>query len=320
MLLRIIGGPDDLQVDGVGGGHPLTNKFAIVGPSQRDDADVDYLFLQAVPQESRISDLQNCGNILAGVGPFAIETGLIEAETRQTRVRVHMVNSGNLCELTVETPDGRVSYAGETAIDGVPAPASPIVCDYLDVAGSVCGELLPTGSVVDTVNGVDVTCIDNGMPVVLMQAGDLGTSGYEPPEDLDANEELKSALEHLRLAVGPMMKLGDVVEKTVPKMCLISKPRDGGHVCTRTFIPRVCHRSIGVLGAVSVATACLLDGSVATGVAEVPDGAEKIMDIEHPGGSFAVRLVVDEKKNTLERAGVIRTARLLMRGEAFVPD
>ena len=321
ILLQVMGGPDPLQIDGIGGGHPLTNKVAIVGPSARDDADVDYLFLQVMPRESRVSDVQNCGNILAGVGPFAIETGLITAGSPHTRVRVHMVNSGNRCELTVETPDGVVNYEGETEIDGVPGNAAAIVCDFLDVAGSACGALLPTGNTIDTIDGVQMTCIDNGMPVVVLRATDFAISGYESPDELDANDGLKSRLETLRCEVGPLMNLGDVAGLTVPKMCLVAEARNGGNLCTRTFIPHVCHRSVGVLGAVTVATACLLPGSVTAGIATVPDGDDKTMVIEHPSGSFTVRIVVDENDDgeiRIEKAGVIRTARMLFSGEAFV--
>jgi 4-oxalomesaconate tautomerase len=321
VLLQIMGGPDDLQIDGIGGGHPLNNKVAVVGPSERDDADVDYLFLQVIPKESRVADVQNCGNILAGVGPFAIETGIVDAGSPTTVVRVHMVNSGSLCELTVATPGGVVTYDGDTEIDGVPGSAAAIVCDFLDVAGSSCGALLPTGNTTDTVDGIRMTCIDNGMPVVLLRAADFAISGYETPDALDANDELKARLEVLRCKVGPMMQLGDVAGLTVPKMCLVAKPRNVGNLCTRTFIPHVCHLSVGVLGAVTVASACLLPESVTNGIATVPDGAEKTMVIEHPTGSLSVRFVIHENADgeiRIEKAGVIRTARLLFRGETFV--
>jgi 4-oxalomesaconate tautomerase len=321
ILLQAMGGPDDLQVDGIGGGHPLTNKAAIVGPSTRDDADVDYLFLQVIPGESRVADVQNCGNILAGVGPFTIESGLVAAGSPVTRVRVHMVNSGNLCELTVETPNGVVNYDGETEIDGVPGSAAPIICDFLDIAGSACGHLLPTGHVMDTIDGIDVTCIDNGMPVIVLRAPDFALSGYESPDELDANDELRSQLETLRRKAGPLMNLGEVADLTVPKMCLVAEPRDGGTICTRTFIPHVCHRSVGVLGAVTVATACLIPGSVVNGIAVVTDGNEQTLSIEHPTGSLSVRLVIshgDDGETKIDKAGVIRTARMLMRGDVFV--
>ena len=279
-----------------------------------------YLFLQVTPATGQVSDGQNCGNILAGVGPFSIEQGLIEPSGEETTIRVYMVNSGNLCELTVQTPEGLVQYDGETSIDGVPGNAAPIVCNYLDVAGSVTGALMPTANVIDSVDGIDVTCIDNGMPVVLIRAVDLGCTGTEMPRELDANTDLKKKIEHIRITLGPKMNLGDVTGKTVPKMCLISPPVNGGQITTRTFIPHDCHQSIGVLAAVTVATACLLVGSVADGISVVPDGSAKTFDIEHPSGSLRVQLLVDESapvEKMVVRAGIIRTARTLMKGEVF---
>jgi|TARA_B110000196_G_C21132608_1_gene659316 4-oxalomesaconate tautomerase len=323
VLLSVIGGPDALQVDGVGGGHPLTNKIAIVRPSTRQDADVDYLFLQVAADSQTISAAQNCGNILSGVGAFAIDEEMVVATDGTTRIRVHMENSGNSCELLVPTPGGVVEYAGETKIDGVPGSAAAITCNFLDVAGSATGALLPTGSQQDEVDGVVVTCIDNGMPVVLLKASDFGVTGQESPDELDTNTELKNRLENVRGLIGSKMNLGNVTDKTVPKMCLISEPKLGGVVATRTFIPYNCHKSIGVLGAVSVATACLLPGSIASDLASVPDGAEKTMDVEHPSGSLRVRLVVDAEappEQMIKSAGVVRTARILMRGVVFVPS
>lgn len=322
ILLAVMGGPDALQVDGIGGGNPLTNKIAIVSRSERPDADIDYQFLQVAPGEAKVSTAQNCGNILAGVGPFAIESGLIDAESPLTKVRIHMVNSGSNCELTIETPDGAVNYSGDTVIDGVPGSAAPVICNFLDIAGSTCGKLLPTGNVLDIVDNVPLTCVDNGMPVVLLRAADLGISGYESPRELDADSALKTKLEGLRQKLGPVMNLGDVSEKTVPKMCLVAPPRDGGVISTRTFIPHVCHRSVGVLGAVTVATACLLPGAVTDGIAIVPAGSRKTVVVEHPGGSIAIRLdIVDDQDGSISvgKAGVIRTARTIFRGSVFVP-
>jgi 4-oxalomesaconate tautomerase len=314
-------GSDARQIDGAGGAHPLTSKVAIVSRSASPDADVDYLFVQVVVGEGRVDTTPNCGNMLAGVGPFAIETGLVAPSDRQTSVRVRMLNSDNLCELLVETPGGVVSYEGDTKIDGVPGSSAPIVCNYLDVAGSATGSLLPTGGVIDVVDGIEVTCIDNGMPVVVLRAKDLGISGYETPEELDANKALKTKVESIRLQIGPLMNLGDVTTKVVPKMSLIAPARAGGHVCTRTFIPHDCHAAIGVLGAVSVATACIMPGSVTEGIATVPPGAVKRMSVEHPSGEFSVTLEVGgtpERPEVL-KAGLLRTARLIMRGEVFVP-
>jgi len=323
VLLAVMGGPDELQVDGIGGGHPLTNKAAICSRSERPEADVDYLFLQVIPGEGRVSTVQNCGNILAGVGPFSIDNGFAQAAEDQTTIRVHLANSGSLCELTVQTPGRCVTYAGDTRIDGVPGTSAAIVCDFLDTAGSACGALLPTGNVSDEVAGFTLTCIDNGMPVVILRASDFAVSGYESAGELDANHELKARLEALRLQVGSLMNLGDVAEKTIPKMCLVAAPRDGGLISTRTFIPHDCHRSIGVFGAISVATACLFEGSVAAQLANLPEGSEKTVSVEHPAGAMAVRLVIDEEKSReqiVRRAGIVRTARLIFNGRVYIPS
>jgi 4-oxalomesaconate tautomerase len=314
-------GADARQIDGVGGAHPLTSKVAIVSPASEDEADVNYLFAQVVVGEGRVDTTPNCGNMLSAVGPFAIETGMVPARDGETSVRVRMLNTGNLCELVIQTPNGQVEYQGDARIDGVPGTAAPIVCNYLDVAGSVCGSLLPTGRRIDVVDGIEVTCIDNGMPVVVLRAEDLGITGYESCQELDADEALKSKLESIRLKIGPKMNLGDVAKKVVPKMSLVARARAGGHVSTRTFIPHNCHAAIGVLGAVSVATACILPGTVAAGIAVVPAGAHKQMSVEHPSGEFSVTLDVggtDAEPEVL-KAGLLRTARLIMRGEVCVP-
>jgi 4-oxalomesaconate tautomerase len=232
-----------------------------------------------------------------------------------------MTNSDSLCQVTVQTPNGQVEYAGQTPVDGVPGTAAPIVCNYLNVAGSATGALLPTGSVLDVVDGLELTCIDNGMPVVIMRAADLNRTGYESVEDLNADTDLKTRLESIRLRIGPRMNLGDVTEQTVPKMCLIAPPLHGGLIHTRTFIPHVCHDAIGVLGAVSVATACLLPGSVAAGMAVPPLDQRRGLSVEHPSGEFSVDLQVRKQGESLvvEKSGVLRTARLLSKGELFIP-
>ncbi len=324
VLLAAMGSPDPRQIDGMGGADSLTSKVAIVGRSSRADADIDYLFLQVSVAEARVDGSQNCGNILAGVVPFAIESGLVAAGDPTTTLRVHMVNTGSIAAITVRTPGGEVAYGGEARIDGVPGTAAPVLIDFLDVAGSSCGALLPTGRVVDMIEGVAVTLIDNGMPVVLMRAADLGVSGREPPEELEANQALVARVEAIRLIAGPMMNLGDVAKRSVPKMCLLSPPAAGGTVGTRNFIPHKVHKAIGVLGAVSVATACLLPGSTAQGIAALPrpdGGGEVLLDIEHPTGSFAVSMLVRTGPGGLQigRSALLRTARKLMSGEVFVP-
>jgi len=322
VLLAAMGSPDPRQIDGMGGAHPLTSKIAVVGPSTHPDADIDYLFLQAVVDEARIDAGQNCGNLLAGIGPFAIEEGLFPAKDGVTRVRIHMLNTKSIAVAAVQTPGGKVRYDGEARIDGVPGTAAPVPIDFLDVAGSSCGALLPTGNARDVIEGVEVTCIDNGMPVVVMRAGDFGKSGYETPEELEADAALKARVEAIRLAVGPRMNLGDVARKTVPKMCLVAPAQHGGTICTRNFIPHRVHEAIGVFGAVSVATACVTPGSVAAEVAGIADvEAVKELEVEHPTGFFTVAMdvSVQDGQVRVERSALLRTARRLMRGEVYVP-
>lgn len=324
VLLAAMGSPDPRQIDGMGGGHPLTSKVAVVGRSQRPDTDVDYLFLQVWPDRAEVSDRQNCGNILAGVGAFAIEQGLVEPHPVETPVRIWMENSSSRAVAHVRTPDMKVDYEGGARIDGVPGVHAPVTVDFLDGAGASCGALLPTGNARDVIGGIAVTCIDNGMPVVCVRAADLDVRGTESPEELEGNAELRQRVEALRLAAGPLMNLGDVTALTVPKVSLLAAPEHGGTVTTRTFIPHRMHAAIGVLGAVSVATACLVPGSVAAEVADLPAPPSGAVDleVEHPTGSFTVTLKVATDPQggmSVERAALLRTARLLMRGELFVP-
>lgn len=317
VLLAAMGSPDARQIDGIGGADSLTSKVAIVQPSQRADADVDYLFAQVVVDEPRVDYGQNCGNILAGVGPFAIERGLVPVAGDETAVRIFMENTGQIAVAHVPTPGGQVRYDGDAQIDGVPGSAAPLVIEFEDVAGSSCGALLPTGNPTDSFDGIEVTCIDNGMPVILLRAEDFGLSGYELPAALNDNSELKARLESIRLQAGPLMNLGDVSQRTVPKMCLVAAPRAGGALSTRTFIPHRCHASIGVFGAVSAASACLVEGSVTAGLAVTGEGGLRRLSVEHPTGEFTVELRLQDGK--LAGCGLIRTARLLFDGFVCIP-
>jgi 4-oxalomesaconate tautomerase len=323
VLLALMGSPDVRQIDGLGGADSLTSKVAVVGPSSRPDADVDYLFLQVVVDEPRVDASQNCGNMLAGIGPFAIEKGLVAPADGVTKVRIHMVNTASIAVAHVQTPGREVRYDGDARIDGVPGTAAPIVIDFLDIAGSSTGgALLPTGNARDAVAGIEATLIDNGMPVVVMRASDFGKTGGETPAELEADAALKARVETVRLAAGRLMNLGDVTKKTVPKMCLVSPAQHGGALSTRTFIPRTVHKAIGVFGAVSVATACILPGSVAAEI--VAGGAalgERSLDIEHPTGFFTVEMLLANDRGSVrvERSALLRTARKLMEGDVFVP-
>jgi 4-oxalomesaconate tautomerase len=323
VLLAAMGSPDARQIDGLGGAHPLTSKVAVLGPPTRADTDIDYLFLQVAVDKAEVSDAQNCGNILAGVGPWAIEHGFVPVTGTTTPVRIHMVNTASIAVAHVPTPNGAVEYEGDARIDGVPGTAAAISIDFLDVAGSSCGALFPTGNVHDTSDGLEITCIDNGMPVVILNAGDFGLRGDETPEALEADQTLKARIEKIRLELGPRMNLGDVARKTVPKMSLISPALHGGTLSTRTFIPHRVHEAIGVLGAVSVATACAVAGTVAARIApqRAAPGLRRF-EIEHPTGFFTVEMAVRSEGAGIrvDRAALLRTARKLMSGQVFVPN
>ncbi len=322
LLLRVMGSPDPRQIDGIGGADPLTSKVAVVSRSTRPGVDIDYLFLQVFVDQAIVTDKQNCGNILSGVVQFALEKGLASASGDRTELAVYMVNSDQVAGVTVETPGGGVTYDGDARIDGVPGTAAPVLENFPEAAGSNCGALLPTGNMLDTFDGVEVTCIDNGMPVVVLSADDLGISGFETRELLDANDELKAKLESIRLQAGPAMNLGDVTEKSVPKMTLVAPPRNGGAITTRTFIPHRCHATIGVLGAVSVATACMLPEGPAAKVAvmeAISADADSVVSVEHPGGetSVVMRASFTGGEINVRRAAILRTARKLFEGLVF---
>ncbi|CAN5355061.1 4-oxalomesaconate tautomerase [soil metagenome] len=334
VLLAALGSPDKRQIDGLGGAHPLTSKVGMVRKSTTPGVDLDFLFAQLQPDKDTVDTSPNCGNMLAAVVPFALETGMAQAQGDTSTFRVLTLNTDMQCDITVQTPlqaDGSrvVEYAGSARIDGAPGSSAPITINFLDTAGSVCSGLLPTGKVLDRVSvegegfapfEIDVTCIDNGMPLVLMRAADMGRTGYETAAELNADTDLKIRLEALRLKTGLLMGLGDVTKKTYPKMTLIAPPRDGGSLTTRSFIPHVCHDAIGVLAAVTVGTACVLDGSVAQGIAVMPPGNPKTISVEHPTGEFSVELGLDPANpQNVTRAALLRTARLLMRGEVMVP-
>jgi 4-oxalomesaconate tautomerase len=329
VLLAAMGSPDKRQIDGLGGAHPLTSKVGIVRKSSTPGVDLDFLFAQLQPDKDTVDTTPNCGNMLAAVVPFALENGLVQAQGDTSTFRVLTLNTDMQCDVTVQTPGGEVQYEGDARIDGAPGSSAPVTINFLDTAGSVCSGLLPTGQVKDsiTVTGegfepftMDVTCIDNGMPLVIFKASDLGRTGYESVAELNADTELKQRIEALRLQVSLTMGLGDVTKKNYPKMTLIAAPRDGGSLTTRSFIPHVCHDAIGVLAAVTVGTACVLDGSVTQGIAVVPAGNPKTISVEHPTGEFNVELGLDPSNpQNVTRAALLRTARLLMRGEVMVP-
>jgi 4-oxalomesaconate tautomerase len=315
LLLRIMGSPDPRQIDGIGGAHPLTSKVAVVSRSNTPTVAVDYLFLQVMVDKPVVTDRQNCGNILAGIGPFAVERGLVPAGRNETSVRIRMVNTDSIVTATFATPGGKPRYDGDTAIDGVPGTAAPIVLNFED-SGPEAG-VLPTGNITDVFNGIPVTCVDNGMPVVVVAASSFGKTGYESIAELEGDEDLNRRVQELRLEAGKAMGLGDVSGTTVPKISLVAPPANGGTISTRTFIPVRVHESIGVLGAVSVGTAIMLPGAVGSDLAAETGGPR--LSIEHPSGALQVEIELDPGTTPPKvlRSGVVRTARKLFDGTVF---
>jgi 4-oxalomesaconate tautomerase len=319
LLLHLMGSPDPLQIDGLGGATSLTSKVAVVSRSDEPGVDVDYLFLQVAVDQATVSDQQNCGNILAGVGPFALERGLVDAQGDQTNVKIKMVNSGSIATATFPTPQGRPEYRGTTSIDGVPGTAAPVLLDFSGTEGSATGALLPTGNIRDTIEGVEATCVDNGMPVVVALAESFGLTGDEPAEALAADTVLLKRIDAFRTKAGALMGLGDVTSSSVPKTTLVSPPRHGGQVSTRSFIPVRPHTAIGVLGAVSAVTGLLLPGSVGHDLTLGWPLDTTRVDVEHPSGHLLVDVVIDTEFMPPRpvRSGVVRTARKLFDGTAY---
>lgn len=326
VLLAIMGSPHSRQIDGLGGAHPLTSKVGIVDLGTTDGVDLTFLFAQIQPEKDTVDTTPNCGNMLAAVVPFALESGMVKAQGETSTFRVLTLNTNMACDITVQTPNGQITYEGNASIDGVPQTSAPITINFLDTAGSVCSGLLPTGQVlnqieVDGVGSINVTCIDNGMPLVILRASDVMCTGYESITDMNANITLKSKLEAIRLHCGHLMGLGDVSTKNYPKMTLIAPARNGGCLTTRSFIPHVCHDAIGVLAAVTVATACVLKGSITEGIALMHEGHSQLISVEHPTGEFSIDLSISQNDSQkVEKAALIRTARLIMRGDVMLPS
>ena len=322
VLLAVMGSPHEYQVDGIGGANPLTSKVAIISKSSQPGADVDYLFAQVLVNESRVDTKPNCGNMLVAVGPFAIEAGLVPAKHPETVVRIFNVNTKALVESIVQTPGGVVNYAGDTAIDGVPGTAAPVKLNFKSAVGSVTGKLLPTGRPLDVIDGVDVSCVDMAMPMILMPAEQLGKTGHETAAAIDADKGLYAGMEAIRRKAGELMGMGDVSNMVVPKIGLLTSPRKGGTITSRYFVPYSCHKAHAVTGTVCVASACAIPGSVAARIAPLTASPQGVINIEHPSGMIAIDLDVDLDQQTpvIRRAALIRTARRLFDGHVYVPE
>lgn len=319
VLLSVMGSPHELQVDGIGGANTLTSKVAIVSRSKHEGADVDYLFAQVSVNEAFVDTKPNCGNMLAGVGPFAIEAGLVPAKDPATTVRIYNVNTETLIDAAIQTPGARVEYAGDTRIDGVAEPAAPIKLTFLDALGAVTGKLLPTGNLLDKIDGIEASCVDMAMPVMIMAAEAFGKTGRETAEALDADQAMMKRIEAIRLKAGVLMGMGDVSRLVVPKPVLVSRPAHGGNIASRYFTPHACHKSHAVTGALAVGTAAVLAGTVASRYIEPKRFSGGVLGIEHPSGHIEVDLVID-RSGAVERASFVRTARRIFEGVVYVPE
>jgi 4-oxalomesaconate tautomerase len=321
VLLAVMGSPHQIQVDGIGGSHSVTSKVAIISKSKHPGADVDYLFAQVQIHESIVDTKPNCGNMLVAVGPFAIETGLVPARSGETTVRIFNVNTQSLVDSIVQTPGGEVSYEGNASIDGVPGTAAPVKLNFRSAIGSVTKKMLPTGKPLDIIDGVEVSCVDIAMPVVLMRAEAFGKTGHETAVELDADRELVKRMEVIRVKAGALMGMGDVSKSVVPKMALLSRPRSGGIIASRYFVPETCHKAHPVTGTVCIASACALPGTVASQISPLPPAPQGMIRIEHPQGMIVIDLDVDFTggKHELRRAALVRTARRIFEGHVCVP-
>ncbi len=322
VLLAVMGSPDLRQIDGLGGADTLTSKVAIISPSTRPGVDVDYLFAQVDIGRAIVDTSPSCGNMLSGVGPFAIETGLVSAVAGETSVAIFDVNTASRIEAVVQTPGGRVRYAGDARIDGVPGTAAPVILNFMDAIGAKTGKMLPSGHALEVIDGIEVSCLDVCMPMVMMRAADLGLSGIEGRAEIDGNTALLARIEAIRLEAGRRMGFGDVSDMVIPKVGLLSAPRGTGAITSRYLTPHRLHAAHAVTGAVCVATACLLEGSVAYDLAVRPEGNPCTIWIEHPTGMVDVRMQIEGSGVGLNvvKAGILRTARPIMQGGVFVPD
>jgi 4-oxalomesaconate tautomerase len=322
VLLAVMGSPHDYQVDGIGGANPLTSKVAMISRSKQSDADIDYLFAQVLVNEKLVDTKPNCGNMLVAVAPFAIEAGLIAAKHPETVVRIYNVNTESLVESIVQTPNGEVTYEGSAAIDGVPGTAAPVKLNFTSAIGAVTGKLLPTGKSLDVIDGIEVSCVDVAMPMILMRAEAFGKTGYEKASELDADKALFERMEAIRRKAGVLMGMGDVSKMVVPKIGLLAKPRNGGTITSRYFVPYSCHKAHAVTGTVCLASACAIPGTVASQLVTLPPAPQGVIEIEHPSGKIAIDLDADftNGKQDLRRAALIRTARRIFEGNVLVPE
>ncbi|MBY8974583.1 4-oxalomesaconate tautomerase [Rhodobacteraceae bacterium NNCM2] len=320
VLIAAVGAGHPLNIDGIGGGAAVTTKVAMLSRSAEPGVDIDYFFAQVSVEEKLVDFKPTCGNILSGVGPAAIEMGLVAATPGETAVRIRAVNTGALIDAVVQTPGGKVAYEGAVTIDGVPGTAAPVALSFMGVVGSATGSLLPTGNVRETIDGIEVTCIDVAMPLVIARAEAFGLTGHESREELDANRAFFARMEAIRIEAGKRMGMGDVSKSVTPKFAVMAPPRGEGSFAARYFMPWQCHPTMAVTGAQCIAACALTPGAVADGLMVPPESPARIV-IEHPSGEIEalIDFAVRNDGVDINAAGLTRTARLLARGELYVP-
>jgi len=323
VLLAVMGSPDRRQIDGLGGGDSLSSKVVMVSASCRPGIDVEYLFAQVSVDNASVDTSPNCGNMLAGVAPFALEHGLVAADKPHTSVRIYNQNTGKVVEAVVQTPGGKVNYEGDVHIDGVPGSGAPILLNFMDAAGAKTGKLMPTGQAIDVIDGVEVSCVDFSSPIVFIAATALGKSGYESKAELDEDNALLARIEALRRQAALRMGMGDVTDKVLPKVVLLAPPAAGGQICSRYFVPWNCHAAHAVTGALCVAAACHIPGTLAHRLAQLDPATPQQVTIEHPSGQLQTQVCQEgldaEGWPHINKAGVVRTARPLVAGVTYVP-
>lgn len=321
VLIRAVGAGNPRNIDGLGGGNAVTTKVVMLSRSAEPAVDIDYFFAQVSVNEESVDYGPTCGNMLVGVGPAAIELGLIDVAGDITMVRIRAVNTGALVEAEVMTPNGTVCYDGDVAIDGVPHTAAPVALNFMEVVGSRTSGMFPTGKPTDVIDGIAVSCVDVAMPMMIARAADLGVTGYETQDELDAMPDLFARMEGLRIKAGALMGLGDVTKSVVPKIGLVSAPRAGGHFSARYFMPWTTHPTLAVTGSQCLAACALAPGTVAAGLVRAIDPWPAVVTLEHPMGVMDVRVKYAHGAGGFEfiSAGVTRTARLIARGQVMVP-
>ena len=322
VLLAVMGSPDERQTDGLGGAAWLTSKTMMVGPSSRPDIDIEFLFGQVLIDEARVDFKPNCGNLTAAIGPFAIESGLVATDDPVTKLRILNLNTDAIIEAVIQTPDGKITYEGTTEIDGVPGASAPIELFFSNLVGSRTGKLLPTGNTVDVFEGVEVSCVDAAIPMVIARAEQFGLTGYEMPDEIDANRTFFEKLERVRIAASHAMGMGDPTGSVVPKFCIVSAPQRGGTICARYMVPQTCHRTFPLVGSQCLAAACITTGTVVDGLANVSSASRQTVNIEHPVGILAtvIEFSGSRAEPDIHGIGFVRTARALMEGRVFIPS